>query len=818
MTTTYVILIVAALLLILLLTGYNSLVMLRNKVNEAFATMDVCLKKRFDLIPALVEVVKGYTAHESETLIETTAMRSKAVEHDDRRGQLQGEKGIGDALKQLFVVAEDYPELKANTTFLTLQQQLSAMENEIALSRRYYNGSVREYNNRCQVVPFNLIARLFGFKTMPMFAVDSDEERRVPVPPHSRTFLLFLLLLGCTPAMADRGGFYYDNVSVTAIVHENNVWDVRERFDVVFTEPRHGIYRYIPYSYWLMHDVSGDKGNKGGDPEMVEFRYVSDIDDVRVKGWDFETERKDGNLVIRIGDEDKEVKGRQSYIIFYEYVYRDDRRPDHDYLFHTILGTDFNQPINHFQFRIKFEKPLPADIAKRLEVYSGEYGNKDNVIEGLKITAATDTLIAGEAFNIAPHQGVTLYARLPQGYYKNVLSVNPTVHKVFLWLFIGVAVLIAFYLWRTKRKHVTKVIEFYPPEGISSAEVGTIIDESADLSDIASLIPWLAGQGYLRIREIEGKKKKPADLELTKVKDLPADAPDYQKQLMTLFFKKGDVVKMKDLGEKPDAMVKILAALSLYFKGERKLIHRKSLLWLYVPLCLLGILTLTTNSMVKTFYGTAFMWALFLYGVPFLISLVGRIMMSRSELIRGYAWRRGTLLLKAALVGGVCYLYHSEIIDYGAPMDTWAVSAVIISSFVLAELAHRFCVDSDYRVRMMERLLGFKEFIETAEEDRLESLQHDDPQYFYKVLPYAMVFGLSDKWSDLFKDIQLEKPDWYDASTPLVGYAFTRHMTHSLYDSSKNAITVISHDSSSHSSGGHGFSGGGGGGGGGGSW
>ena len=166
MTTSYVIIIVVALLLVLLLTGYNSLVMLRNKVNEAFATMDVSLKKRYDLIPALVEVVKGYAAHESDTLIETTAIRSRAVDHDDRKGQLQGEKGIGDALKKLFIVAEAYPELKANTTFLTLQQQLSAMEDEIALSRRYYNGSVREYNNRCQTVPFNLVARLFGFKSM----------------------------------------------------------------------------------------------------------------------------------------------------------------------------------------------------------------------------------------------------------------------------------------------------------------------------------------------------------------------------------------------------------------------------------------------------------------------------------------------------------------------------------------------------------------------------------------------------------------------------------------------------------------------------
>ena len=170
----YIILGVAVLLLAVLLWGYNSLVTLRNKVNEAFATMDVLLKKRFDLIPSLVEVVRGYARHESDVLLEVTNKRTTA----NRGAQLNGEVKISDALKSLFVVVEDYPDLKANSTFLKLQDQLVRMEDEISLSRRYYNGSVREYNNRCQVFPTNLMANMFGFKTMPMFSVDSNAERQ----------------------------------------------------------------------------------------------------------------------------------------------------------------------------------------------------------------------------------------------------------------------------------------------------------------------------------------------------------------------------------------------------------------------------------------------------------------------------------------------------------------------------------------------------------------------------------------------------------------------------------------------------------------
>ncbi|MBO4431719.1 MAG: LemA family protein [Bacteroidaceae bacterium] len=162
--------------LFVLLT-YNSLVQLRNKVKEAFSTMDVYLKKRYDLIPNLVDIVKGYAKHETDTLQEVTKMRMNA-QKGDLDTAIDSEVKIGDALQSLLVVVEKYPDLKANTNFLDLQERLSKMEEEIAFSRRYYNGSVREYNNKCQMFPFNLIASLFGFKALPMYQVESEQERK----------------------------------------------------------------------------------------------------------------------------------------------------------------------------------------------------------------------------------------------------------------------------------------------------------------------------------------------------------------------------------------------------------------------------------------------------------------------------------------------------------------------------------------------------------------------------------------------------------------------------------------------------------------
>lgn len=174
----YIVIGVVVVLLILVLFTYNGLVQLRNKVKEAFSTMDVYLKKRYDLIPNLVDIVKGYAQHETDTLQEVTKMRVNA-QKGDLDTAINSEVKIGDALQSLLVVVEKYPELKANTNFLDLQERLSKMEEEIAFSRRYYNGSVREYNNKCQMFPFNLIAGVFGFKALPMFQVESEQERKV---------------------------------------------------------------------------------------------------------------------------------------------------------------------------------------------------------------------------------------------------------------------------------------------------------------------------------------------------------------------------------------------------------------------------------------------------------------------------------------------------------------------------------------------------------------------------------------------------------------------------------------------------------------
>jgi LemA protein len=163
---------------------YNGLVKLRNQVKNAWAQIDVQLKRRYDLIPNLIETVKGYKNFERETLEAVTKARNVAIQASSagagaaERGKAEGE--LSGALSRLMVVVERYPDLKANQNFLALQEELTSTENKISFSRQYYNDSVLRYNNQTQVFPSNIIAGMFSFKGDEFFQVTAEAERQAP--------------------------------------------------------------------------------------------------------------------------------------------------------------------------------------------------------------------------------------------------------------------------------------------------------------------------------------------------------------------------------------------------------------------------------------------------------------------------------------------------------------------------------------------------------------------------------------------------------------------------------------------------------------
>ena len=173
-----IIAVIVAIIVIWFIAAYNGFVKANNNVQESFATMDVYMKKRYDLIPNLVETVKGYAKHESETFQKVTEARNMAQSASSVEDKVQGENILTGALKSLFAVAEAYPELKANQNFMDLQKQLQQVEQDIANSRKYYNAVVKQFNNKCQMFPSNIVAGMFHYGPKPMFEVENEEERQ----------------------------------------------------------------------------------------------------------------------------------------------------------------------------------------------------------------------------------------------------------------------------------------------------------------------------------------------------------------------------------------------------------------------------------------------------------------------------------------------------------------------------------------------------------------------------------------------------------------------------------------------------------------
>jgi LemA protein len=178
----WIILIIVAAVAIYAAVVFNRLVRARQMANEAWSGMDVQLKRRSDLVPNLVDSVKGYAAHERAVLEEVTELRAaaRALRDDDVAGRARAETALSAALGRLFALAENYPDLKASGNFLALQQELSALEDELQMARRYYTGAVRNLNTLVQSFPSNLVAGLFGFSERAYFELADAAERAVP--------------------------------------------------------------------------------------------------------------------------------------------------------------------------------------------------------------------------------------------------------------------------------------------------------------------------------------------------------------------------------------------------------------------------------------------------------------------------------------------------------------------------------------------------------------------------------------------------------------------------------------------------------------
>lgn len=181
MSIIYIVLGLIVAFVLYLIFKYNGFISLKNRASEAWSDIDVQLKRRYDLIPNLVNTVKGYAAHESGAFEKVTEARSRAMQAGTTAEKSKAEGELSGTLKSLFAISEAYPDLKANTNFMELQRELSDTENKIMASRRFYNGNVRDFNTGVQMFPGNIIASMFKFTALEFFELEQDSTEKKPV-------------------------------------------------------------------------------------------------------------------------------------------------------------------------------------------------------------------------------------------------------------------------------------------------------------------------------------------------------------------------------------------------------------------------------------------------------------------------------------------------------------------------------------------------------------------------------------------------------------------------------------------------------------
>lgn len=614
-------------------------------------------------------------------------------------------------------------------------------------------------------------------------------------------------------------GYTTPNYDVNITANKNQTFDYEEKITVDFgTSSRHGIYRNIPLS--------------------SKYR----IKDIQVEKYDFDVYEESGNKVIQIGSEDSTVTGKHKYVIHYTIQGIQDNDAKADYMNLDVIPSEWDTEIGQATATIHLPKTFKF---QSLRYYSGRYGTTRNEYGTWKQSGNTITF---QANNLPSSAGASVYGVLPEGTWTGSLNYNWLRTLMLLAAVIGILGMVLLRITWGRNPDVTETVEFYPPDGLTPIDIGYIIDGNVDDNDITATFFYLADKGYIDIDEYKKNKFK-----FTRLGDLPeSEKPSVQRFFRGIFgssaFKDYATLKEKDPkklvartnqigGRMNTAFEDIPSLVDDEFSGAHRLFTAKSktadvmgkgILFL-IPMMAAAIL-LFLNTTLSLLYTAAIS---LMIGILFVV-LSGR-------LTKVYYYRKSrkgsSTVLRFAfwiLIYVVVVMVYMQFVCFDT---TWGfndgrITTVLLAFFIVAPLLLLGMKSrSEWSAGIYGRVLGFRNFIRDAELDRLEALVGENPSYFYNILPYAYVFGMTKKWASKFENIAVERPSWYSPYNAADDSYFDIVMMDSMLNHVSTGVTEAIEDSIAKSSdsggsggffssdsGGGGFSGGGFGGGGGGAW
>lgn len=621
--------------------------------------------------------------------------------------------------------------------------------------------------------------------------------------------LVLAALLALPAAALDETdtGYTIEDYHIEAVLREDATLDVTETIKVNFTQSSRGIFRAFPATVQVQKETGGTSKTMRYAPKLREISASEE----------FAAYNEDDINYIRLGSEDNWLSGAHEYRIHYVYDMGDDRVPEYDELYWSPAGSDWNTTIRALSFSLTL--PKSADL-NGLEVYSGSYGTTTNALASVRGEGLTITGSATRA--LAPGEGITLRLRLPEGYFSQVKGFNTA--PALMMALVGAA-LAAFVLFKrisAKKQQIVDTVEFYPPEGITSADAGIIVDGVANDKDLLSLIIWFADQGYLTIT---GKEET---LKLTKIKEPSANWSVAVRALWDgLFVNAKTTVTLSELeGGFYETLNTAKAALTNHYNTKENRLTKPGATAVGL-ICSIGVSVVGFLGIL--FCGVEVEPGLIFSGIGALLaSLAASIIGVTTAQARRF-WTNGTRFGMRLLFGG---LYLVVLLcGLGASAVSLAprfVPLVLAAAMVIAAWAATGMQQlTEKGAELTGKLLGLRNFIEKAELDRLKLLVQESPEYFYHVLPYAYVFGLSDAWANQFESLAIPAPQWYSSSngdlftaiwlTRSLNRSFSQVQTNVMNAAMKNTMNSGGGGGVSFGGGG-GFSGGGFGGGGGGRW
>lgn len=596
-----------------------------------------------------------------------------------------------------------------------------------------------------------------------------------------------------------------NSYDINIVVNKNNTLNVTEKIGAYFNVEKHGIFRKIP----LRNNVTRLDGTKSKNRVKIRDIKVND---------NYSLSTEDGYKVIKIGDSNKTLTGQKNYKISYLYNLGRDSGKKYDELYFNLIGSEWDTSISNITFTIKMPKEFDSS---KLGFSSGTVGSTNsskvtyNVNKNTITGRYNGTLNSGEA--------LTVRLELPEGYFEGA-SLNIGLTSILSIVLPLLFVLITYLLWNKfgKGKRVIETVEFYPPQGFNSAEVGFLYKGKVENEDVISLLIYLANKGYIKIVEIEERylfstSKK---FKIIKQKEYDGNNPSEAVFLKGLFPSKTssdgaiEEVTEDDLYDNFYITLNIIKEKINTNENKEKIFEKSSLgkRACIIAMMIITYLLITINPIIELgdeIYKTMLLFLMIFTVLGFSASVV-----LYKEKIKIFGIIVGLIFCGIPWAFTVLPLLLEDSIY----LITYIIGLICI--FVMFLLYKAMPKRTQYGNEMLGKIRGFKKFLETAEKQKLDAMVMENPTYFYDILPFTYVLGVSDKWIKKFETISLQAPSWYDGYSSFDNASFGSFINSTM----KSATSAMSSSSSSgesssdSDSSGGGSSGGGSGGGGGGSW